>query len=264
MVLARIMRTNFWNLNSARELSCFFNVLYFITENGGCRIPLGHFNDINYYFFPTGSILQLEDKVQDQQSADPGPAAYFCVEKHDLDQVSQLPWGGSSAPLPQMNATNDTRALSLHSVNSEDSKYASRDAHIVSKRLPTISDVKAGEQVGFGILNQRKGSIKNLDRTLLLRSNSSEDSGYASGDNAHHASENLAAISEDGINEQAKFGLWKGPKSESISDLVLSFPFFTLGRIYSKPASSENRPLPQLVFVIVHCGQFLMHEMRIG
>lgn len=61
-----------------------------------------------------------------------------------------------------------------------------------------------------------------------------EDSGYASGD-AHPVSTNL-------VEKQAAFGLLNGPNSESTSDLVKSFPFFTLGRLYSKPASSKNRP----------------------
>ena len=139
-----------------------------------------------------------------------------------------------------MNATNDVRTLSLRSVNSEDSGYASGDAHLVSEGLPTISEDKAEKQVVFGLLNGWKGSIKNRDRTLSLRSNSSEDSAYASGE-AHPVFKNLAAISEDKIDKPANFGLLKGPKSESASDFM-SFPFFTLGRIYSKPTSSESRP----------------------
>ena len=237
VVLPRIMRTNFRDLNATCELSCFFDVLYYATENGGCKIPLGQFNDVTYSFSPTGSILQLQEKVRDQQSAEPAPAAYFCVQKQDLDHVSQLPWGGSSASSLQIYATSVARTLSLRSVNSEDSGYASENAHHVSKDLLTISKDKIEEQVGYG----GKRSVKNRDRTLSLRSNRFEDSGYASGD-AHPVSKNLAAISEDKLAEQAKFSLLNGRKSESINDLVMSFPFFTLGRIYSKPTSSEGRP----------------------
>ena len=190
----------------------------------------------------------------DQQSAEPAPAAYFCVQKQDLDQVSQLPWGGSSASSLQVYATNVARTLSLRSVNSEDSGYASGNAHLVSKDLLTISEDKIEEQLGFSLLDGRKGSVKNRDRTLSLRSNNSEDSGYASGD-THPVSKNLAAIFEDKIDEQAELGLFNGPKSESTSDLVMSFPFFTLGRLYSKPTSSEGRPtITDLIVAVSLCG----------
>ena len=181
------MRTDFWDSNAGSELACFFEALFGATENRGCKIPLGHFNGINYFFSPTSAILQLQDKVQDQQkSAELASPAYFYVQKQDIGLVSHLPWGGSAAlPSPE---------------------YA-----------------------------------KKVARTLSLRSNSSEDSGYASGD-ANPVSENLAAISEDETQEQSRFGSVNGPKSGSISDLAMSFPFFTLGRLCSKPTSSGVRP----------------------
>lgn len=101
-----------------------------------------------------------------------------------------------------------------------------KNAHHVSEDLLTKSEDKIEKQVGYG----GKGSVKNRDHTLSLRSNRSEDSGYASGD-AHPVSKNLAAISEDNLAEQAKFSLLlNGRKSESISDLVMSFHFFTPGK----------------------------------
>ena len=236
------MRTNFRDLNTTRELSCFFHVLRRVFKNGGCRIPLGHFNGVTYSFSPISSILQLQDKVQDQQEfAEPAPAAYFCVQKQDLDQVRQLPWGGSSASPSPTYTTNIARTLSLRSVHSEDSGYASGNAHPVSEDLLTISEVKVKEQAGFGLFDGRKATVENRDRTLSPRSVSSEDSGYASGDK-HPVSKNLAAISEDRIDKQAEFDLLNVPKSHSTSDLIMSFPFFTLGRLYSKPTSSESRP----------------------
>lgn len=54
------------------------------------------------------SSLQLQNKVQDQQSAEPAPAVYFCVQKHNQDQVGQLPWGGSPS---QTYDTNIARTL---------------------------------------------------------------------------------------------------------------------------------------------------------
>ena len=191
------MRTNFRDLNTTRELSCFFDMLGRITDNGGCRIPLGYFNDVNYSFLPTSSILQLEDKVQDQQeSAHPAPATYFCVQKQDLDQVLPLPWGGSSASLSQSNATNISRSLSLRSVYSEDSGYTSGNTHTVSEGLLTSSEYKTEEQAGSSLYGGRKAVAENRDCTLSMRSVSSADSGYASGE-THRASEKLAAISED-------------------------------------------------------------------
>lgn len=99
------------------------------------------------------------------------------------------------------------------------------------------------------------GYAKKFARTLSLRSNSSEDSGYASGD-ANPVSENLAAISEDEIQEQSRFGSLNGPKSESISELVMSFPFFTLGRLCSKPTSSGVRPTITDYIVAVNLYDF--------
>ena len=142
-----------------------------IIKNGGCRIPLGHFNGITYSFFLTSSILQLQDKVQDQQeSAKPAPAAYFCVQKQDLDQVRQLPWGGSSASPSQTYATDIARSLSVRSVYSKNSSYFSGNAHPVSECPPTISKDKVEEQAGFGLFGGRKASVQNCDRKLSLRS----------------------------------------------------------------------------------------------
>ena len=230
------MRTNFRDLNTTRELSCFFHMLGRITDNGGCRIPLGHFNGVNYSFLPTSSILQLQDKVQDQrESAEPAPATYFCVQKQDLDQVLPLPWGGSSASPSQPYATNISRSLSLRSVHSEDSGYASGKAHTVSEGLLTVSEDKVEDQAGFSLYDGRKASVENRNRTLSLRSVSSEDSGYAFG-------EKLAAIPEDWRDKQAEFDLLNGPERDSTSAFVMSFPFFTFGRLYSKPTSSESYP----------------------
>lgn len=213
-----------------------------IIKSGGCRIPLGHFNGVTYSFFPTSSILQLQDKVQDQQeSAEPAPAAYFCVQKQDLDEARQLPWGGSSASPSQTYATDIARSLSVRSVHSEDSGYSSGNTHSVSEGPPTISEDKVDEQAGFRSFDGRRAPIQNRDRKLSLCSTSSEDSGYASGEK-DLVSKNLAAISEDRIVQQAESGLLSGPKSHSTSDPVMSFPFYTLGRLYSKPTSSESRP----------------------
>ena len=87
----------------------------------------------------------------------------------------------------------------------------------------------------------RKASAQNRDRKLSLRSTSSEDSGYASGEK-DLVSKNLAAVSEDRIVQQAESGLLNGPKRHSTNDPVMSFPFYTLGRLYSKLTSSESRP----------------------
>lgn len=94
---------------------------------------------LTYPFSPSGSILQLQDQVQDQQSAGPAPAAYFCVQKQDLDQVSQSPWGGSSAPSSQVKAKNDACTLSLRSVNSEDSGHASGGGQCSLEVIPNVS-----------------------------------------------------------------------------------------------------------------------------
>lgn len=76
-------------------------------------------------------------------------------------------------------------------------------AHPVSKKLITISEDKVEEQAGFGLeFDGRKSSVENCDSTLSLRSVRSEDSG-----DAHPVSNNLAAISENGIDKQAEFGL---------------------------------------------------------
>ena len=87
------------------------------------------------------------------------------------------------------------------------------------------------------------GYLQNAERTrkLSVRSSSSEDSSYTSGD-AHSDFENLAAISEDEPEEQARLGSLNGLERPT-SDLVISFPFFTLGRLYSKPTSSESRAI---------------------
>ena len=185
VVLPRVMRTNLWDLNMASELSCFFEALFDATEYGYCKITLGHSNGVIYSFAPISAILQLEEKVHDQQKlAELASPVYFYVQKRDIGQVSHLPWGGSSASL-----------------------------------LP--------------------GCAQNAERTrkLSIRSSGSEDSGYASGD-AHSVSENLAAISEDVPEQQARLG---SSNERPTSDLVISFSFFTFGRLYSKPTSSESR-----------------------
>ncbi|MCJ1349572.1 hypothetical protein MMC31_007813, partial [Peltigera leucophlebia] len=180
--------------------------------------------------------------VQDQQeSAEPAPATYFCVQKQDLDQVLPLPWGGSSASQSQPYATNISRSLSLRSVHSEDSGYTSGNAHTVSEGLLTISEDRAEDQAGFSLHGGRNAVFENRDRTISLRSVSSEDSGYASGEK-YRVSEKLAAISEHWGDKQAKFDLLNGPKRDSASDFVMSLPFFTFGRLYSKPTSSESYP----------------------
>lgn len=43
-----------------------FEALSGATENGGCKIPLGHSNGVNYSFSPISAILQLQEKAQDQ------------------------------------------------------------------------------------------------------------------------------------------------------------------------------------------------------
>lgn len=97
VVLPRILLTDFWDSNTGSELACFFEVLFGATENGGCKIPLGHFNGINYSCSPISAILQLQDKVQDQQKSAELASPYFYVQKQYIGQISQLPWGGSSA-----------------------------------------------------------------------------------------------------------------------------------------------------------------------
>lgn len=168
VVVPRILRTDFRDLNTTYELSCFFDVLGRAAVIGGCLIPLGHFNGVTYLLSPMSSILQLQDKVQDQQSAEPAPASYFCVQKQDLDQVGQLPWGGSSASPLQTCATKIARTLSLRSVNSEDSGYASENAHSLSKNLLTISEGEGEDQTGFGLFDGRKEPVKNLHSHCAL------------------------------------------------------------------------------------------------
>lgn len=107
--------------------------------------------------------------------------------------------------------------------------------------LLTISEDKVEEQAGFGLFGGQKASAENRDRTLSLLSISSEDPGFASRDK-DLVSKNLAAISEDRIDQQVESGLLNGPKSHLTSDPVMSFPFFTFERLYSKPTSSESRP----------------------
>lgn len=177
------------------------------------------------------------------------------MQKQDLDQVGQLPWGGSSASPLQTYATNIARTLSLRSVHSEDSGYSSENTHPLSKNLHTISEGEAEGQAEFGLFDGRKEFVKNRNRTLSLRSVSSEDSGYLSGD-AHFVLKNLAAISEDKIDEQAELGLLNELKSESTSNCVISFPFFTLGRLYSKPTSSENCPTMTDFIIAVSLADF--------
>ncbi len=102
------------------------------------------------------SSFQLQDKVQDQQSAEPTPAVSFCVQKQNQDQVGQLPWGGSSSSPSQTYDTNIARTLWLRSDKSEHSGYASETAHLVSKNLIIISEDKVEEQAGFGLFDGRK------------------------------------------------------------------------------------------------------------
>ena len=80
-------------------------------------------------------------------------------------------------------------------------------------------------------------------RTCLLtpRHTLLTSSHYASGD-VSLVSESLAAISEDDTQEQSGLCSVNRPKSESTSDLVMSHPFFTLGRLCSKPTFAEGRP----------------------
>lgn len=141
------------------------------------------------------------------------------MQKHDLAQVEQLP---REALQPHRYKHI---SLSLRSVNSNDSVYLSEKAHSVSKNLYYLSEGKVGEPAGFGLYDGQKASVENRHRALSLRSVGSEDSGFSSGD-AHSISKNLAAISEDGIDEHTEFGLFNGAKCKSTSDLVNSFPFF--------------------------------------
>ena len=203
VILPRIMRTNFWDLNSTCELSCFFDVLGRAAIIGRCLIPLRYFNDVTYFLSPMSSILQLQDKVQDQQPAEPAPASYFCVQKQDLDQVGQLPWGGSSASPLQTYATNIACTLSLRFVNSKDSGYLSENAHLVPKNLLTVSEGKAEEQAGFGLFDRRKAFVQKRERTLSLHFVCFKDSGYLSGD-PRSVLKSLAAILKDRIDEQAE------------------------------------------------------------
>lgn len=105
------------------------------------------------------------------------------------------------------------------------------------------------------MFDRRKAFVKKRKRTLSLHSVSSEDSGYSSGD-PRSVSKNLTAILEDRIDEQAEFDLLNGLKSESISDSVISFPFFTLGRLYSKLTSFENSPTMTDFIVAVSLADF--------
>lgn len=64
----------------ASELSCFFVALLGATEYGRCKIPLGHSNGVTYSLSPNGAILQLQEKVLDQQKfAELASPAYFYV-----------------------------------------------------------------------------------------------------------------------------------------------------------------------------------------
>lgn len=86
----------------------------------------------------------------------------------------------------------------------------------------------------------------------MIRFISSEDCGYASGD-AHPVFKNLAAISEDELEEGARLGL-NGLKGGSTGDLVISFSFFAFGRLFSKSASSESRAtITDHVFAVTLC-----------
>lgn len=58
------------------------------------------------------------------------------------------------------------------------------------------------------------------------------------------------------MDEQAEFGLLNELKGESTSDYDISFPFFTLGRLYSKPTSSENRSTMTDFIVAVSLADF--------
>lgn len=138
--------------------------------------------------------------------------------------------------VPQISPVRSQYALFISKTG-----YSSGKAHLVSDCPPTISEDKLEEQAVFGLSDGRKASVQNCDRKLSLRSTSSEDSGYASGEK-DLVSKNLAAISEDMIVHQAESALLNRPKSHSTGDPVMSFPFYTFGRLYSKSTSSESHP----------------------
>lgn len=254
VALSRIVRTDFRDLNTSREPSCFVAVLRRVTINGGCWIPLGHFKGVTWSFSPTSSILQLQDKVQDQQLAEPAPAAYFCVQKHDLIQVEQLPWGGSSTSPFQTHATNIARSLSLRSFNSNDSGYLSENAHPVSKNLYYISEDNWREKSQQDLACKMGGThllkIATMHSYCALMVPKALD--------IHLATHILFPRTCCYIwrDELTEFGLFNGAKCESTSDLVNSFPFFALGILYSKPASSETLPAITDFIVAVSLANF--------
>lgn len=94
---------------------------------------------------PIGAVLQLQDKVQDQQKyAELAFAAHFYPQRQGIDQVSHSPWRGSSAPqLPRyVQNTESTRTLSIRSrdpSSSEDS-FMRLQMHILFPRiwLPSV------------------------------------------------------------------------------------------------------------------------------
>lgn len=129
--------------------------------------------------------------------------------------------------------------------------------HTVSEDLLTISEDKLEDQAGLGLYDGRRASVENRDRTLSLRSVSSEACGYATGEK-HPASENLPAISEDCRDKKAEFELLNGPKLDSTSDFVMFFPFITFGRLYLLPTSSESYPTISNFIVAVSLTHFLL------
>lgn len=81
------------------------------------------------------------------------------MQKRGIDQVSHLPWGYSSAsPLPGY-VTNVARSLSLGSIRSEDSGYASGDVSPVSESLATISEDDTQEQSRLGYFAEGRPTV---------------------------------------------------------------------------------------------------------
>lgn len=242
MVWPRIKRTNFRDLNNTRELSCFFLVLRRIIKNGGCRFPLGISMALPILF----SLLALSFSSRTKSKINKSPLnphlpPIFACKNKTLTKSGNCLGEALQHHRHKRNATDIALSLSVRSVHSKHSSYSSGNSHPVSEGPPTISEDKIDEQAGFRLFDGRKASVQTRDRKLSLRSTSSEDSGYASGEK-DLVSKNLAAVSEDRIVQQAESGLLNGPKSHSTSDTVMSFPFYTLGRLYSKPIFSESRP----------------------
>lgn len=115
--------------------------------------PAGACEWRNLFLFSYWCYSSAREKVLDQQKlAEVAPPAYFYVQKRDIGHVSHLPWGGSSASLLPGYVQNAerTRKLSIRSGSSEDSGYASGDAHSVSENLAAISEDETEEQARLG------------------------------------------------------------------------------------------------------------------